>query len=447
MNDVISARIESPGEISGSPVEDTDLMTLVCHREWLPADTRLRDVCRQFESHDEEYCAVKEGGRVIGLCSRSQVGSLMGHRYGFALYNDHPIRRHLAREPLIIRRGTPVREVLERALGRPGKRFHEDAALIGADDEYLGIITVPTLVRLQSALVAERFAAQEAWHRQMQDLSRQAGMAELAAGVLHNIGNVLNSVNVSAGLVTDMLRRSETGRLEKLARLLGERQSDLAAFLTGDARGKLIPAYVMKLAEHLHGERGRLLAEMTSLTSHIDHIKQIVMVQQGYAKAGGIVEPVRPEALVEDSLKLFVNSFARHQITLEKRFVDTPRILVDRHKVLQILINLLRNAKQALQTSSCPARRLVIDIRPAEASQVAILVQDNGVGIAPEHLSRIFTHGFTTKKDGHGFGLHASALAAKELGGSLSAFSDGPGRGARFALELPVEHGIAVASA
>ena len=64
---------------------------------------------------------------------------------------------------------------------------------------------------------------------------------------------------------------------------------------------------------------------------------------------------------------------------------------------------------------------------------------DNGIGIPADNLTRIFGHGFTTRKEGHGFGLHSGALAAKELGGALTVESDGPGKGATFTLEFPIQ--------
>ncbi len=82
-------------------------------------------------------------------------------------------------------------------------------------------------------------------------------------------------------------------------------------------------------------------------------------------------------------------------------------------------------------------RQLTLRVRRQDADSVVIEVQDSGVGIQPEVLGRLFEFGFTTKKDGHGFGLHTSAILAKELGGELAAFSEGPGQGARFVLRLP----------
>ena len=130
--------------------------------------------------------------------------------------------------------------------------------------------------------------------------------------------------------------------------------------------------------------------------------------------------------LVEDALRILQSGFERHHIVLLRDF-----------EVLQILLNLLRNAKRAIDDAGKPERLIRIRIRRYGDDRVRIEVTDSGVGLAPENATRIFAHGFTTKLDGHGFGLHSGALAARQLGGSLWAESDGPGLGATFTLELP----------
>ena len=115
-----------------------------------------------------------------------------------------------------------------------------------------------------------------------------------------------------------------------------------------------------------------------------------------------------------------------------------PAVMVDKHKVLQILVNLMRNAKYAMDELGPPEKCLTVSIRRREPGRVVVCVRDNGIGISAENLTRIFNHGFTTKRDGHGFGLHSGLQAARELGGRLCATSDGIGRGATFCLELPV---------
>ncbi len=289
--------------------------------------------------------------------------------------------------------------------------------------------------------IQERIETQgklEETHKQLLVVSRQAGMAEVATGVLHNVGNVLNSVRVSASVVCDRLRKSEVGDVCRAAAMLQDKNVQIAQFLTTDPKGKLLPEFLAKASKLLVTERDELIAEMATVGEHIEHIKEIVAMQQTYAKVFGVLEPVTPVSLVQDALRMNAAAFERHGIQASQHFEeDTPTVMVDRHKVLQILINLLSNSKYAMGELAPTEKRLEIHVRRTETGNAAITVRDNGSGIAPENLTRIFGHGFTTKKDGHGFGLHSGALAAKEMNGSLTVHSDGLGQGAAFTLELP----------
>jgi signal transduction histidine kinase len=284
----------------------------------------------------------------------------------------------------------------------------------------------------------EAEAQLEVAHKQLVDTSRRAGMAEVATGVLHNIGNVLNSVNISATLVFDRLRESRVTVLAKTAAKMREHGADLKTFLFEDPKGRLVPDYLMKLADHLAVEREKLLLEMTDLNKNITHIKDVVAMQQTHAGAAGIIERMQVVSLVEDALLLNNSSFGRHHIEVVRQFQDVPPVTIDKHKVLQILVNLASNAKHALEASDRRDRRLTLGISANGDNRVKIVVSDNGIGIPPENLTRIFSHGFTTKRKGHGFGLHSAANAAKEMGGSLTAQSAGAGSGATFTLELPM---------
>jgi C4-dicarboxylate-specific signal transduction histidine kinase len=227
--------------------------------------------------------------------------------------------------------------------------------------------------------------------------------------------------------------------LRRATTLLREQNGHLVEFLTNDPKGKLLPEYLGTVADQLAGEQTKLITLMTSVGQHIEHIKEIVAMQQSYAKVSGVYENLPAAGLVEDALRMNTAAFDRHHIDLLQEFdKNLPTVCVDRHKVLQILINLLRNAKYALAARSENDKRIVIRVGMASPDRVRITVGDNGIGIAQDHLTSIFNHGFTTKKDGHGFGLHSGANAAKEMGGTLTARSDGPGKGAEFILELPV---------
>jgi PAS domain S-box-containing protein len=287
-------------------------------------------------------------------------------------------------------------------------------------------------------VTARKAAAEELErvHKQLMIASRQAGMAEVATNVLHNVGNILNSVNISASLVIDRVKQSKAPGVTRLAALLQEKGAAVGDFIANDERGKRIPEYLVSLGEQLMGDQKMALEELASLRDNLEHIKDTVAMQQSYAKLCGVTETVAVVELVEDSLRLNAGAFVRHGVTLQREFAEVPPVTVDKHKVLQILVNLVRNAKYACDESGRSDKIITLRIEAAPDA-VRIGVIDNGVGIPAENMSRLFTHGFTTRVDGHGFGLHSGALAAQELGGSLTVHSDGHGCGARFTLELP----------
>jgi ligand-binding sensor domain-containing protein/signal transduction histidine kinase len=286
----------------------------------------------------------------------------------------------------------------------------------------------------------------ERLHKQLLETSHQAGMAEVATNVLHNVGNVLNSVNVSAAVLADMVRKFKVPSLARVAELLEQNAANLGAFVTSDPKGSQVPAFLGKLAEHMAKDQGEIIREMELLEKNVEHIKEIVAMQQSYARVSGVREIVQASELVEDSYRMDLDSYTRHGVQFIRDYHDVPLVNVEKHKVLQILTNLIRNAKQACDERGEKEKQVSVRI-VSEDGHVKISVADNGIGIPPENITRIFNHGFTTRRNGHGFGLHSGALAAKELGGSLTVASDGPGKGSVFTLALPCEKPGAAPSA
>ena len=303
--------------------------------------------------------------------------------------------------------------------------------LIGPGGERLGAAVV------SQDITERRHADQELEevNKQLLLASRQAGMAEVATNVLHNVGNVLNSVNVSASLAAERIKKSKCAGLVRVAELLSA-QSDLATFMSGP-QGQHLPAFLQELASELLAERDASVAELGALRANVEHIKEIVAMQQGHARRGGITDTLDMRTLVEDSLRMNEGAFSRHGVTIVRDFAEVPLIQVDKHRVLQILVNVIRNAKYACAEMTGGEKRVTVRVR-ATPSSILVTVHDTGIGIPPENLERIFNHGFTTRADGHGFGLHSSALAAREIGGSLYAESGGVGQGATFTLTLPL---------
>lgn len=271
------------------------------------------------------------------------------------------------------------------------------------------------------------------------DTARQAGMAEIATNVLHNVGNVLNSVNISADLVTRRLRSSKALGLGKAMQLINEHQSDLGTFLTQNDKGKLLPGYLNQLVEAIALEQQGMSEELAQLSKSVDHIKDIVATQQSYAGANSLMEPLYISQLLEDALRMNAGALTRHHVTVVKEYGEVPQVMGDKHRLLLILINLISNAKYAMADPSNRTRQITLGVKVVDDKILQISVKDDGEGIAPENMTRIFAHGFTTRKDGHGFGLHSCALAAIEMNGHLTVHSDGPGKGALFTLQIPLK--------
>jgi C4-dicarboxylate-specific signal transduction histidine kinase len=289
--------------------------------------------------------------------------------------------------------------------------------------------------------VSEREKAQAevlGMSEKLAEAAHRAGKAEVATNVLHNVGNVLNSVLISVHTSTERVKLSRIPNVRRVAELMHTHEQDIGHFIQADPQGKRLPSYLTNLAHHLESEREELLNELESVGKRADHIKHIVAVQQEFAGVSRFSQPTDVAPLIEDAIRIC--TLERQGAEIIREFASVPRVSMNKHKVLQILINLLSNAKHAVYHESVHGpRRISVRLGRPNPGQLVILVMDNGVGIAAEDLDRIFQHGFTTRKDGHGFGLHGSITAARELGGSLTASSPGQGLGATFTLELPCE--------
>jgi len=404
---------------------------------------RERDLLRSLMEHAFDSIYFKDRQSRFLRCSRA-----MSQRFGvaspdsvvgktdFDFYEEAHAREAFDEEQHIIRTGLPVRGKIEREMVKDGVQqwaLTSKIPLRNKAGEIIGTFGISKDV----TFIKDAEAKLEKAHKQLVESSRVAGMAEVATTVLHNVGNVLNSVNVSASLVADRVKNSKSVNLARAADLLQEHAGDLADFLSKDPKGSKLPSYFATLAESLATEQNEMLAELSSLRGNIEHIKEIVAMQQAYAKVAGLQESLKATDLIEDALRMNAGAVERHQVQVIREFTDSAPILVDKHKVLQILVNLIRNAKYAVDNLKPGEKRMILRTEQGENGSVKISVIDNGVGIAAENLDRIFEHGFTTRENGHGFALHSGALAAREMGGSLTGASPGPGQGATFTLTLP----------
>lgn len=274
--------------------------------------------------------------------------------------------------------------------------------------------------------------------KELEVASHNAGMAEIATGVLHNVGNVLNSVNVAANLLLDKQKKSPIDKLSKAAIILNENIDNLAEFLTNDSRGRHFPMFLTEFLNFLQENRQTQIDELTGLLNNVEHIKRIISYQQSFGKSHGLIDAQSIVELVEESIELNLTGFQKHNIRIERMYSDVPVIETEKHRVMQILVNLIKNSQEAIRDAKNINNVMTVAIDRVQ-DKVVVSITDNGIGISEEAAQKLFGHGFTTKKDGHGFGLHSCANAAQSLGGKLSFQSDGLGQGATFTLTLPLK--------
>jgi signal transduction histidine kinase len=278
--------------------------------------------------------------------------------------------------------------------------------------------------------------------------ARLAGMSQIASGVLHNVGNVLNSVNISASTVAQRLETMSLEELRRIDTILEDKKDVLPDFIRDDPKGKHLQPFIHALTTQLGQERDSILAEVSSLNDGIDHICELIKSQQSYAIKADLVEPLDLGEKMDEAFEITGTAIAVDpDIQVVREYEALPEVMLDRHRLAEVLVNLIQNARQAMEEAGTNPKRLTLCVAGHGDERVRLEVRDNGPGIEPENITRIFNLGFTTRKVGHGYGLHTAANAAVEMGGTLTARSDGAGHGATLVLELPLRVATALGEA
>ncbi len=424
-NAALRLRLEAVEKIEQSSTRERDILDALM--ESIPDHLYFKDLQSRF---------VRCGQSMARLFHLESPADLIG-KSDFDFFTPAHAQPAFDDEQRIIQTGLPMVGQVEKEVWPNGNQTWVISTKMPWRDKsgtIIGTFGISKDITLQKKAELEL----EQVHGQLVLASRQAGMAEVATNVLHNIGNVLNSVNVSVTLLSEKIRHLKVAQLAKLADLVNAHAHE-AGYLSSDEKGRQIPAYLKTLSEHMASEQEQSMAELVQLRQRVDHIAGIVAMQQTYAQMAAVTEKVKLTEIVENALQLNIGSLTRHDVLLVREFLDDSELLVDKHKVLQILVNLIRNAKYACDESGRSLKQLTIRTERLGEDRVVIKVIDNGIGIPAENMTRIFNHGFSTRKGGHGYGLHGSANTAKELGGSLIAQSHGLGTGAIFTLELPIQ--------
>jgi sensor domain CHASE-containing protein/anti-sigma regulatory factor (Ser/Thr protein kinase) len=277
----------------------------------------------------------------------------------------------------------------------------------------------------------------EILHKKLILAARQAGMADIASGVLHNVGNILNNVTTSVGIAKELVDSSRSEKLNDLAKLLMQHKNDLAVFLTNDSQGIKILDYFDLLAKSIMDNNTNMTEEISHLDQYISHIKDVIVMQQSLTSVIGMTEQLKISDVIDDALMLNKSISENKDIQTICDFQLTDEVILDRVKLLHVIVNLIKNAIESLVDSNVENKHILIRVLQKDDTYFYIEVTDNGLGILPENLNRIFNYGFTTKKTGNGIGLHTSASFIKEMGGKIYAKSEGVNCGATFVVELP----------
>ncbi len=456
---------------------ESTLSDLTLHDCQIQYDTPSRIIADIFrDNHHTPGVILTKENKITGVLSREFFHEVLAKRFGYAIFYKRPAYKIISiynYDFLVLPHDMPIRQAAQIAFSRDEKEAKEPI-LVNFPDNQAKLLSSFDLLQAQCHMIvlsdrvvtdqkqqmvkrqiedeqvrkynerlekqiAKRTKELEYAQKDLLEASHRAGMAEVATDVLHNVGNVLNSLNISANLISEQVESFEVNNIQKIVQLLNENKSQLGDFFHVDEKGKFILPYLDEVGCELSGQQSNILEKISALKKYIDHIKEVISTQQNYAKSSNFQIETSLQDIVEDAININSAALTRHKVELIKQLEDIDTVMIDKQKVLQILVNLINNAKYAASANNNENRWIKLKLYSTSDNFFCVEVQDNGEGISQENLKKIFQHGFTTKKNGHGFGLHSGALAAKEMGGELSVHSDGTGKGANFKLRLPLK--------
>ena len=467
---------DSPKGIHNLNIESTlsDLDLYDCQ---VRHDTQCKNIAAIFKNnHMTPGVILKKNDKIHSIISREYFYEILAKRFGYAIFFRRPVYKMLSiykYDFLVLPHDMPIREAAQIAFSRNEKdakkpilvNFPDYKAMLLSSFDLLQaqchmIVLSDRIVAEQKQQMVKRQIEEEQIRKHNEELERRiaertkelenvqkdlleashrAGMAEVATDVLHNVGNVLNSVNISTNLISEQLENFELSNIRKIVDLLNENKPKLGDFFESDDKGKYILPYLDEVGTELCSQQDEILGKIQSLKKYVDHLKEVISTQQSYAKHSNFQLETSLQEILDDAININSAALSRHKVELITEIEDIETVMIDKQKVLQILVNLINNAKYAASANGTDQKWIKVKLYSTAEKYFYFEVQDNGIGISHENLNKIFQHGFTTKKDGHGFGLHSGAIAAKEMGGQLTVHSEGAGKGANFILKLPLQ--------
>jgi signal transduction histidine kinase len=260
--------------------------------------------------------------------------------------------------------------------------------------------------------------------------------------VFHKMRNVLNSVHVSAGLIHHQLREFHVDDVGRVADMLEAHDDNVGWYLSQDSKGKKIPHFLGELSQELQHTRLDVLTELTTLNYYLEQLEYLLTVGQSPERAGGFKETVHFSTVLDEAITLHQGELDRMGIAVVRNYDSVDEGILEVSRLSSIVVNLVRNAINAMRESTEHVHHLILHVLPCPDREgfVRLQVGNTGRGISSDCLTRVFSPQQSGSQSHVLPNLHMSALAAKDLGGSLRVWSDGPNQGAIFTLDVPVIH-------
>lgn len=276
----------------------------------------------------------------------------------------------------------------------------------------------------------------EETREQLAKQSFEAGMAEMAVSVLHNIGNAITPVNIRIGSMIDSvgIPREISAGLESILEIMESGKA-----LT-DRQHQTVVKLLSSISRSIPALNEATEKNLLFVQKNVEHIKEIISRQQRYAGVYGVDSLVDINDLLDDTVEMLKDSIEKRNITVRFDKGDLPRILLDKNKMVQIFVNIVKNAYEAIDMdSSGTAGTIILKTRPHSIDGrffARITCQDSGIGLDPEKKNRLFTFNFSTKSRVSGFGLHDCANYLRARGGDIDIESQGRHMGATVTVDL-----------
>jgi len=278
------------------------------------------------------------------------------------------------------------------------------------------------------------FEKLDASYRRLMDQAHKRGMED-STGILHNIANIMNSVNVTTHSIENLMSVSVVNDLLMANKMLEARFDELDDFIKNDPKGKKLMQYYVSMSESFENFQKKLQIHINRLLDKIGLIEGIINEQQSFIGVRSSLEEIDLVPIVDDVLKMYQTLIDRFGIKVIRNADDSVVALGQRTKLFHVLTNIIKNGIESMEDTSDGDKVLSVAVY-RESENVFIRVSDSGPGISAGNLESIFAYGFTTKKNGHGFGLHSCANYMTEMKGRIWAEHGEGGRGAVFVMQF-----------